>query len=308
MPEASNPIWPMRSLLLAAVLAAPAVAVAQPTWRAVPQGGLSVDVLKTVPGQSAMIADLDGNTIGEADASAFHSALVLSTRLPVTRSVAFAVEIPFAFTNYDESALATDPATVQLQKTTQAGFGNPYLGIDMATKSGLRAGIGGRLPIFTVYGEGADTRGGFSETTWAAANAEQSEAFTPFAYSIAGHLGVDRAVTEAIGVRAEVAPVYINSTQTYTTVDGEQTPSAFVTRYGAQITARAARLQLGGGVVGRETIDDPYTLSVGSSTSAIASAVYAGNQFRPGLTVRVPFRGDMTDGAVVGLSLDVPLR
>ena len=296
----------MRTLLFVTALLAASAATAQPLWRSLPPGGLTADVLKTVPGQSATLMDANGNALGEANSTIGHTALILSTRLPVMPGMSFVAEAPFAFSSYDETTLSAGGVDVGNGTTSQIGLGNPYLGIAAGAKNGLSLEVGGRIPVFTVYGEGEAGRGGLSETTWAAANPEQVEAFMPSTYTLAARVQYEREVTEGLGIRADLAPAYLASTQAYA-ADGQK-PSAVIARYGFQVTGEAGPFELAGGAIGREPLANDGSFVAEGSTAGIVSAVYDGVQFRPGVTVRVPVRGYAAGNAVVGLSLDVPLR
>ena len=285
------------ALAAAAVLAGGAVS-AQPMWRTTPTGpSVSFDVLRSFEGRS-VVTDEFGREVGDAGPTALNTAQVLSARVPVGSRFVLVADLPTAYFDYGVSEGTPDPVF-----ESEFALGNPYLGVEVAALRALTVEAGVRVPV-------ASSGDGFSQGrfTGLQASFETLEMYQDGTFSARLGVRYEPTVTESVRFRFLAAPV-VRSFDGFVEEDfmiREARQTSLDVQYGAQIIGQIDRVELLGGVVGRvATADnepfDPASLTFGASARGLP--------VRPGLLVRVPVHDDLlgTD-AVVGLSLDVPLR
>lgn len=125
-------------------------------------------------------------------------------------------------------------------------------------------------------------------------------------------------MTRAVRLRLRAVPTVLvySSARGLVTAEGgieeqdvRETVLAF--HYSAQVVGEVGPAEVSGGIVGRADDVTPFETVVGSYEPVTLSlgATVGGLPVRPGVTVRVPLlNGPFATDAVVGLSLDVPIR
>ena len=286
----------MRPYLVAALVLASAGASAQTTWRPLHAGGaVSLDVLRTVPGRDYEVADRFGTT-RTFSASPLQSVQVLTARVPLGGRWTGVGEVVTAYSSYDAPA-GTD---VALLTPNQFAVGNPYLGVEAAAGGGITLTAGGRLPVSSVSGATYD---GYTTAP------ERGDAFALEAGTVAVGGRYERALAPAVRVRLSFAPQVLYSGRQLD--DRSLDRFGLVVGYGASVVGAIGPVEVGGGVVGREPVARQVNqFGYSRVTVAEVGAVLAAGPVRPGLTLRLPTRTGVFDapGAVIGFSLDVPLR
>ena len=308
----------MRSLLFALSLFATATASAQPMWRPALDGpSVSLDVLKPF-GQALVATDETGEQIGEVGTSPFHSAQVLSARVPLGPRLAVVADLPTAYAKYEPDD-AVRRAYPNSDGPGEFIVGNPYLGVEMALRPEIAVGVGVRLPLSPPGEFGAGSDAAFVGRT---ALLEVPEAFLERTFSASAVVRYEPALARSVRLRLQAVPTVLVYSSFRGVVSGGELlgredvrETVFALRYGAHVVGGVGPAELSAGIVGR--VDDVEPFTVGSTTFVgsyeptvlTLGAAVGGLPVRPGLTARVPVRGDPfgTD-LVVGLSLDVPLR
>ena len=286
----------MRALALLVLTAASAAA--QTSWRAVPEGpAVSVD------GQSAL---------GTSFAT-FVGAASLSAHVPAG-PVAIVADVPVGVVQARSlEDVAGEPAA-----RSDAGLGNPYLGIRLG-RGPLVVSVGGRVPLAEREPITEPIAGGPVDATAAVAAmaSDQYLAFEPSMLSVGATVGIDRPLSPALRLRAWAGPLYAHDT-------GERTdappppgipqvaplPRGNLAGVGAAyVDAGVGGVTLTAGTSGR--YDPPGgaltwedDLRMDALVGVRANALPA----RPSIYVRLPAVGFSASDAVVGLSVDVPLR
>ena len=258
---------------------------------------MSFDVLRSFEGRS-VVTDEFGREVGDVGPTALNTAQVLSTRVPVGSRLVLVADLPTAYFDYGVSDETLAPGF-----ESEFALGNPYLGVEVAPLRALTVEAGVRLPV-------ASSDGGFSQArlTGLQASFETLEMYQDGAFSARLGVRFEPAVTESVRLRLLAAPVV----RTY---DGfveedfmirEARRTDLDIQYGTQIVGLIGPAEVVGGVVGRLDTADNVDFSPASLTFGASAR---GLPVRPGLLARVPVHDDFlgTD-AVVGLSLDVPLR
>ena len=300
----------MRTLLVLALLAATAAASAQPDWR--PTAGapsVSLDVIAAL-GDDLQVADVDGVGVGTVETTT--SALLVSGRIPVG-PVTVVAELPFAYVNYSTGSLSSYGGFRTDESTGIGGadaiVGNPYVGVRVSTASASLEG-GVRLPLSTgdPYNTFAD-----ASVVGPTLDPERFEAYLADIATLSLDARLGRDVAPGVRVEGRLAPALLTETGDATdcrVCDTVTNGFDVQLGYGVRVVADAGPARVHAGVGGRrsvtrnrfEAFDRDATLSLG------ASLVRA--PVRPGVLVRVPVSPGTYFGtkAVVGLSLDVPLR
>ena len=291
----------MRPLLLALLVLSAASPMAQTTFRPVPEGpSVSIDALVALGDDTESLwTDQNGVSLGSSTLETTTSALLLAGRFPIGR-VTIVAELPFAYVSYNQSLGDVAPPI----DASDTALGNPYLGL--AVQSGLVEIEGGvRLPLASQETPPLDA---FSADAVIAAFTLDPERFEAYAVDVFTATLAARTRVELVpGVRAEfrLAPALVVETQDAPADNA----SILALGYGLQLAADAGPLAVHGGVIGRRFFSaDRYSLFDVDAT-VVLGARFVRAPVQPGVLVRVPVSDDYfgTD-AVVGLSLDVPLR
>lgn len=291
----------MRRLLLPVLLAVSiASASAQPMWRPGLDGpSVSVDVLK--PFEDRQIAtDDQGNVIAEFGPALLHSAQIVSARISVNPIWAVVADLPMAYSRYNMPEGFSNPEVFE----GEFGIGNPYVGVEAAALADLVVEAGVRLPLSA---RGANGFGVGASFTGATSLRETVEAYLEETSSAVLGARFEPALLPGLRLRLRA----VSSVLRYPTFlqVGERVQEVRETdlalHYGVQAIGLVGPAELVGGVVGRtdgaDRLFDPIALTLGASVNGLP--------VRPGLRVRLPLRGySFGPDAVVGLSLDVPLR
>ena len=292
----ARPGCPVRTCALLAVLLASAAASAQTTWRLVPEGGVvSFEVLRSVPATDFQIVDRLG-TERTFTASPLQSVQILTARVPLGGRWTGVGEIVTAYSSYD-APRGTDAA---LLTPDQFAVGNPYIGIEARAGGGLSLTAGGRLPVSSVSGA---TNDGYTTSP------ERGDAFALEAGTVALGGRYERALGVGTRVRLSLAPQLLYSSRQLD--DGSLDRIGLAVGYGLVVAGDLGPVEVGGGVVGREPVA-VQVAQFGYSRATVfeVGAVVAAGPVHPGLTLRLPTRTGVFNApdAVVGLSLDIPLR
>ncbi len=305
---------PLALLLLAATAAS-----AQPMWRTALGGAsVSLDVLKPFD-QTQVATDERGVEIGTFRPSPFQSAQVLSARIPVAPRLALVADLPTAYVNYGPPSEAVQRAYPGVDLDAPADFvvGNPYLGLEAQVRPDVAVEAGVRLPVSPRGEFGAGSDAAFAGFT---ALFEVPEAFLERTTSASVGVRYEPTLARSVRLRLRAVPTVLAYSSFRGVVSGgelldreEVRETVWALRYGAHVVGSVGLAELSAGVVGRVDDVEPFarTTYVGTYEPTILTlgATVAGLPVRPGLTARVPLRGEPfgTD-VVVGLSLDVPIR
>ena len=292
------------SALVLSFLALASGVSAQTEWRPLPSGSIvSVDALAAISGGEFSLSS-ESQEVYDFDQT--FSAMLVSVRKPVTPRLTAVGTLPFAF--YDINADL--PAEANVDTSPSVGIGNPYIGAAFAAapEASLEAGVW--LPLSTddsfysnreSYNFAVGTAGSTTDT-------EHFEAYAKDALSARLLFSGGADVSPAVRVRGSVAPVfayYIGNLQLGT--DGPRTNLAVTG--GAFVDGRAGPVTITGGATGRyEPEGGRYSLVDAAHVNALGAVAVEGLPVRPGLLVRVPVAGFNVVDAIVGLTLDVPLR
>ena len=291
----------MRPLLLALLALSAASPVAQTTFRPVPEGpSVSIDGLVALGDDiESLWIDQDGVSLGSSTLETTTAALLLTGRLPIG-PVTIVAELPFAYVSYTQRLGDVAPPI----EASDTALGNPYLGL--AVQRGLVEIEGGvRLPLASQETPPLDAFGADAVIVALTLDPERFEAYGEDVFTAT--LATRTRAELVPGVRAEfrLAPALFVETRDASDDDA----SVFALGYGLQLAADAGPLAVHGGVIGRRFFaSDRYSLFDVDAT-AVLGARFVRAPVQPGVLVRVPVSDDYfgTD-AVVGLSLDVPLR
>ena len=295
----------MRPLLLVLALAPLAVAAvsAQPAYRPPAEdASVSLDVLTGVGDDlDGVVTDDQGAFVGASRIRVLSTVALLSARVPVGGRWTVVGEVPFAYVRARGSATLDPSSRVPAFESSDAQLGNPYLGAEVWTGAGLTLGAGVRLPL-AQFDETPEPVGAvYAGLT---ADTERSEAHLAetLAFSAVGRYVRD--LTPGLGLRLGLVPVYLVDTS------GARGGSDVALGYQAHLNAAFGRAVVSAGAVGRRFLTDNTYAFVGSDVAVSLGAAVEVGGVRPGLQARVPLVGNDYLGvdAVVGLSLDVPLR
>ena len=298
----------MRTLLVLALLAATAAASAQPDWRP-PSGApsVSLDVIAAL-GDDLQVADVDGVGVGTVETTT--SALLVSGRIPVG-PVTVVAELPFAYVNYSTGSLSSYDRTGESTGIggADAIVGNPYVGVRVSTASASLEG-GVRLPLST--GDPYDTFADAS-VVGPTLDPERFEAYLADVATLSLDARLGRDVVPGVRIEGRLAPALLTETGDAPDCRACDTvTNGFDVQlgYGVRVVADAGLARLHAGVGGRRSVTRNRFEAFDRDASLSLGASLARAPVRPGVLVRVPVSPGTYFGtkAVVGLSLDVPLR
>lgn len=287
---------PLLSLLV--LLAAAASASAQPMWRPLPGGAsVSVDVFRPVLVQRQIATDDQGNIIGDGGPGPLHSAQILSARVPVGGAFSIIADLPTAYFSY------TFTGVPGVDGLTEFGIGNPYLGVEARGAADVTVEAGVRLPL-------SAREDGYSRAEFTGIQSlfETVEAYQAKTFSAALGARFEPALSPAVRLRLRALPT-VRTFPSFEQV-GERVEEVrarvFDLQYGAQVVGLVGPVELAGGVTGR--VDGPGGGDYNPTLLTFGVSA-AGLPVRPGVLVRIPVRDYVFDtGAIVGFSLDVPIR
>ena len=264
---------------------------------------MSLDVLK--PFEDRVVATNEqGDVIDIFGTGALNSAQVLTARVPVSRVVALVADLPTAY--YSLNA----PEPIRSLSPDEFRVGNPYVGMEVAGPGGLTVETGARLPLSAEGPNRFGTPAGLTGTT---ALFETPEAYREGTFSVSLGGRFERQVLPSVRLRLRAVPTLLSVPVRDVSFEGDaprvqdrrETLVAF--QYGAQVVGAVGPTELTGGVIGRT--DGASRYGYADPTSLTLGVTVRDLPVRPGLLVRVPLRDyTLTTNAVVGLSLDVPLR
>jgi hypothetical protein len=208
---------------------------------------------------------------------------------PINPKLALSLELPYG------RASLNDPTLGPYSDNT---VGNPYVGMQLGSLSGRTSFVGELGARFAATNENSI----LSEAMGILSEMDRVEAFVPKTntLSAAGNVVLRRA-TSNVRFRVGVDELFAGSNY-----GGNNT----VVDYGAQATTDVQNFRFGGALTGRYGATAEGNFSERSNHAVTGTASAAFGDFRPGVSVRVPFDKDIRDGApwMLGLGLELTFR
>lgn len=295
------------SLLVLISLVAASGVTAQPDWRPQADGpAVSVDVLATRQADDILITSSSGSEIEETTLRQRYAAALVSARWPLAPRLTVAATLPLAVysAKLDDFGVELD-----FESRTDFGIGNPYLGLAVQATPEASVEVGVWLPLSTDETYENETQPNVAVgVAGIVTDPEHAEAYEKSTASARLLLSGAVEVSPAVRLRGHLAPVF-----SYYTADVpmgfDLTRSNLAFTAGALVDGDVGRVTLTGGAVGRYEPDGGFRALIDEVfVSALAGASLNGLPVQPGVLVRVPVTGFYVADAIVGFSLDVPLR
>ncbi len=196
--------------------------------------------------------------------------LTLSSRIALSNSLRLVIEAPFA-----HGTITTSSSSL-----SQNIVGNPYLGLEIATrKPFLYMEVGARIPIVSDEQDIATTIGVRSDI-------DRFEAYAPNIVQISGAVNIQPVITSGLGFRLRIGPTYdIGIRQPSNTVTTQS--SDLYLLYSEQLYYKNELVNIGLGLTGRTILTNARTNDRTVDMFEVAAKMYIG-KFEPGMTMRLP--------------------
>jgi hypothetical protein len=196
--------------------------------------------------------------------------LTLSSRFSVTNSLHLVIEAPFVHGNI----------TTSFSSQSQNIAGNPYLGLEIATrKPFLYMEAGARIPIVSDEQDIAATIGGRSDI-------DRFEAYAPNIVQISGAVNIQPVITSGLGFRLRIGPTYDIAIRQHGNTVTTQNSDLYLL-YSEQLYYKNELVNIGLGLTGRTILTNSRTNDRTVDMFEIAGKMYFG-KFEPGMTMRLP--------------------
>ena len=293
--------------LVLPLLALLATAASAQTLGRAPAAGpsVSLDALLAVgDDQSVFLTDDQGRSLGNVRVRVTAAVLAVSARMPVGRTWTAVAEVPLAYVSYDDREIQERLDDGVARLASGAALGNPYLGAEARPRPDLVVGAGVRLPLARYEDPDPSNEGSTDGFVGGlTADAERVEAYLPNVAALRVAAEYQPRLSPALGLRLHLAPTVFLGVR-----DDDRRDLGL--GYGLLADLGSGPLAARVGVTGRRFLrgDEGFGFFDTTLAAALSASLEVGG-VRPGVVARVPLTGDVFGAdAVVGLSLDVPVR